>query len=77
MSWTPIDDSETPNWNGIPELRPGSFQVGAFQTNYQQNGTATIWGPVNDAQTSGWSTINDTQTPGWAPVPDTQTPGWH
>ena len=55
MSWTPIPDTQTPNWTGIvPFQYVGPFQVGAFQTDFQPTSVPNPWTPVNDAQTPVW-----------------------
>lgn len=59
MPWTPVIDTETPNWGPILTAPGfGAFQVGPFQTNFQQGGIANPWSPVID-----------TEVPGWAPLP--------
>jgi len=58
MSWVPVNDNETPNWT--PFVKPGRFgpfQVGAFQTNYQQGKVVVPWTPVNDSETPGWTPV--------------------
>jgi len=77
MAWTPIDDTQVPNWVGI--LAPtviGPFQFGAFQSIAYQVGTGASWSPVDDAQTPTWSALSPPPASVYTPVDDTQTPSW-
>lgn len=54
MPWTPVDDTQAPNWTQIRPAADGAFQLGAFQPAFQIGAGAAVWTPVNDAQTGAW-----------------------
>jgi hypothetical protein len=87
MSWSIVDDTQSPGWADIRSLvtieetsafGDSNFSSVAFASSIIATypAAATTWAQINNAQTTNWQNMNNAQSPTWVNINDGQTPGW-
>jgi hypothetical protein len=71
MTWTLIDDDQTPSWQVTTQEVIGFIllQTGSGEFLLQESGSPPTRIQLNDTSAnSAWALINDNQTPNWTNV---------